>query len=164
MKTVFSTYNSIIDRVNRIAGWFIAILLVVMTILISWQVFARFVMGSPLEFSEEIARFIMIWLTMIGAAYAYRKGTLISVDVLIEFTGRKITKSLNILVPFISIIFALALIIYGFDLLDRVSSQTAPSTRISMFWPNLAIPISGILILFNSIALIIDEFIEKGDS
>lgn len=154
-------YNKLMDKVNQFVGYFLALLLLIMTILITWQVFARFVVGSPLTFSEEIARFIMIWLTMLGSAYALRKGTLISLDVLLEFGGKTVATILKYIIPIISILFALILIIYGFQLAGMVSYQTAPSTRISMMWPMLALPVSGIVIVLNSISLIIDQIVGK---
>ncbi|MCF3942595.1 TRAP transporter small permease [Oceanobacillus alkalisoli] len=154
-------YNKLMGKVNQFVGYFLALLLLIMTILITWQVFARFVVGSPLTFSEEIARFIMIWLTMLGSAYALRKGTLISLDVLLEFGGKTVGAILKYIIPIISILFALILIIYGFQLTGMVSYQTAPSTRVSMMWPMLALPVSGIVIVLNSISLLIDQIVGK---
>ncbi|MCG6658224.1 TRAP transporter small permease [Halomonas campisalis] len=151
---------------NRMIGWALAALLLVMTVLIFWQVFARFVVGSPLYFSDEIARFAMIWLTFIGAGYAYRKGLLISVDIVLEFTGPRISRLLRVLIILASALFAFILVKYGFELVGRVANQTAPSTRVSMMWPYLAVPAGGIVILINSVALLIDEIlgIEKKES
>jgi TRAP-type C4-dicarboxylate transport system permease small subunit len=151
---------------NRMIGWALAALLLVMTVLIFWQVFARFVVGRPLYFSDEIARFAMIWLTFIGAGYAYRKGLMISVDIVLEFAGPRISRLFRILIILASALFAFILTKYGFELVGRVASQTAPSTRISMMWPYLAVPVGGIVILVNSVALLIDEIlgIEKKES
>lgn len=151
---------------NRMIGWALAALLLVMTVLIFWQVFARFVVGSPLHFSDEIARFAMIWLTFIGAGYAYRKGLLISVDIVLEFAGPRISRLMRILIILASALFAFILVKYGFELVGRVANQTAPSTRVSMMWPYLAVPMGGIVILVNSVALLIDEIlgIEKKES
>ncbi|RSL33562.1 TRAP transporter small permease [Salibacterium salarium] len=157
MRKAVNKYNNIVDYINQGIGWVLAIMLMSMTVLIFWQVFARFVMGSPLTFSEEYSRFIMIWLTLLGAAYAYRKGTLISIDIINEFAGKKVSRIFNSIVFFLSAIFAVVLVNYGMDMVIRVASQTAPSTGISMMWPNLAIPVGGLLIFLNSIALLIDE-------
>lgn len=88
MNTYLLAIHRAIDEFNRLIGWILAGLLLLMTMLIFWQVFARFVVGSPLYFSDEIARFSMLWLTFLGAGYAYRKGTLISVDILLEHAGK----------------------------------------------------------------------------
>lgn len=157
MKTFLLLTNKGIDQFNRLIGWGLAGLLLVMSVLIFWQVFARFVVGSPLFFSDEIARFAMLWLTFIGAGYAYRKGSLISVDIVLEYAGRKFARLLRISIILCSALFAFIMVKYGLDLVDRVSSQTAPSTRISMMWPYLAVPAGGLVIMINSLGLLIDE-------
>lgn len=161
MQKIVNGYSFIVEKINKAITYVLTVLLMVMTVLIFWQVFARFVMGSPLSFSEEIARFCMLWLTMLGSAYAFRKGSLIAVDVLLELGGPIIRKVLKIAIPIISIVFAYILVIHGFELVDRVASQIAPSTRISMKWPVLSVPIGGILIFVNSIDLLFDELFRK---
>ncbi|MCE8012002.1 TRAP transporter small permease [Halomonas daqingensis] len=157
MKTLLRQTNRGIDLFNRLIGWGLAGLLLVMTVLIFWQVFARFVVGRPLYFSDEIARFAMIWLTFIGAGYAYRKGLMISVDIVLEFAGPRLARVMRVLVVLASALFAFILVKYGFEMVGRVANQTAPSTRVSMMWPYLAVPLGGIVILVNSVALLIDE-------
>lgn len=98
MQSFLQFVNAGIGHFNRLIGWGLALLLLVMTVLIFWQVFARFVVGSPLFFSDEIARFSMLWLTFIGAGYAYRKGTLISVDIVLEYCGERLGRLMRILV------------------------------------------------------------------
>ncbi|HDZ46751.1 hypothetical protein LCGC14_0121480 [marine sediment metagenome] len=161
MKSSLMLINRVIDQFNRVVGWGLAFLLLTMTVLIFWQVFARFVVGKPLFFSDEIARFAMIWLTFIGAGYAYRKGALISVDILLEYSGPRFASVLRVLVVLCSALFALIIVKYGFDLVGRVASQTAPSTRVSMMWPYMAVPLGGIVILVNSVGLLIDEVVGK---
>ncbi|QOR39066.1 TRAP transporter small permease [Billgrantia diversa] len=157
MKTTLLLANRAIDQFNRLIGLVLAGLLLVMTVLIFWQVFARFVVGSPLFFSDEIARFAMLWLTFLGAGYAYRKGALISVDIVLEYAGKTLGCLLRVIIVLCSALFAFIMVKYGYDLMDRVSGQTAPSTRISMMWPYMAIPAGGVVILINSLGLLLDE-------
>jgi TRAP-type C4-dicarboxylate transport system permease small subunit len=84
-----------VDGVNWLVGWVLAALLMVMSVLISWQVFARYIMGNSLSFSEEVSRFSMVWLAMLGAAYAYRQGTLIAVDLLTMMSGPVLSRVLD---------------------------------------------------------------------
>ncbi|MBY5927378.1 TRAP transporter small permease [Halomonas denitrificans] len=157
MHSFLRVANTAIWHFNRLIGWGLALLLLIMTVLIFWQVFARFVVGSPLFFSDEIARFSMLWLTFIGAGYAYRHGALISVDIVLEYAGERLARLLRIVIVLCSALFAFVMIKYGLELVGRVASQTAPSTRISMMWPYLAIPAGGVVILINSLGLLIDE-------
>lgn len=157
MKTYLLLANRVIDQFNRLIGWTLAGLLLMMTVLIFWQVFARFVVGKPLFFSDEIARFAMLWLTFLGAGYAYRKGSLISVDIVLEYAGKTLSCLLRVTIILCSALFAFIMLKYGYELMDRVASQTAPSTRISMMWPYMSIPAGGVVILINSLGLLIDE-------
>ncbi|MGY6410384.1 MAG: TRAP transporter small permease [Alkalilacustris sp.] len=147
-----------IDAVNWIAGWVLASLLLVMTALITWQVFARYVMGQSLAFSEEVARFSMIWLTMLGAAYAYRRGSLISVELLSAMGGPGFRRGLALVIAAASALFAWVLFAEGMNITNRVINQTAPSTRVSMAWPYAAVPAGAALVLLNSVAIMIEAF------
>lgn len=147
-----------VDGVNWLIGWLMAALMGVMTVLISWQVFARYVMGDSLTFSEEVARFSTVWLTMLGAAYAYRYGSLIAVDLLATLSGPRMARALRVVVALASGVFALVLLVYGLSITQKVMGQTAPSTRVSMAWLYAAMPAGAAMILINAAAITADSF------
>ncbi|QUH04150.1 TRAP transporter small permease [Saccharopolyspora erythraea] len=67
-----------LDRLNRVRralggvlAAFAGVLLVIMTLLVLYQVFTRYVLGSPAAFTEELVRYALIWTSMISAAYAF---------------------------------------------------------------------------------------------
>ncbi|RFC62285.1 TRAP transporter small permease [Fulvimarina endophytica] len=159
MKGPLTVIRKGIDGINWVAGWLLAALLAVMIVLIAWQVFARYVMGSPLAFSEEIARFSMVWMTLLGAGYAFRQGTLISIDLVAETAGPTLRRAVIVLVTLISMVFAYVLLTQGWFLASRISYQTAPSTGLSMLWLYGAIPAGAILIMINGLALLIDQYL-----
>ena len=147
-----------VDGINLAVGWVLAGLLLVMTVLISWQVFARYVMGNSLSFSEEVSRFSMVWMTMLGAAYAYRYGSLISVDLLETLSGPKVSRALRLIVAAASCVFAYVLLTQGLSITQRVAMQVAPSTRISMAWLYGAMPAGAGLVLLNAIGILAEDF------
>ncbi len=150
-----------VDGVNWLVGWVLAALLMVMSVLISWQVFARYIMGNSLSFSEEVSRFSMVWLAMLGAAYAYRQGTLIAVDLLTMMSGPVVSRVLRLSVAVASCIFAYVLLTQGWAITERVASQTAPSTRVSMGWLYGAMPAGAALVLLNAVGLVAADFAGK---
>lgn len=157
MQAVLKAVVRSVDGVNWVIGWLMAVLMAVMTVLISWQVFARYVMGNSLTFSEEVARFSTVWLTMLGAAYAYRYGALIAVELLPGLVGPRIATALKIAVALASAVFALVLLREGWAITQRVLPQTAPSTRVSMAWLYAAMPAGAAMILLNALAVIADS-------
>ncbi|GAA1229310.1 TRAP transporter small permease [Prauserella halophila] len=69
------TTHDRLNRVRRVLGGVLAALagalLVVMTLLVLYQVFTRYVLGTPAAFTEELVRYALIWTSMISAAYAF---------------------------------------------------------------------------------------------
>lgn len=67
--------QSILLKMKNAMNWLLsrisAFLLIVMTALVIWQVFTRYVLGSPADFTEELVRYFLIWTGFIGAAYAF---------------------------------------------------------------------------------------------
>jgi TRAP-type C4-dicarboxylate transport system permease small subunit len=64
MQNALRTIVRGVDGVNWLVGWLLAAMIMVMSVLISWQVFARYVMGNSLSFSEEVSRFSMVWMAV----------------------------------------------------------------------------------------------------
>ncbi len=69
------TTHDRLNRVRRVLGgilvWFAGTLLVIMTVLVLYQVFTRYALGSPAAFTEELVRYALIWTSFISAAYAF---------------------------------------------------------------------------------------------
>ncbi|WP_052256810.1 TRAP transporter small permease [Salinicoccus sp. YB14-2] len=157
---VLKGFLSTVDLVNKILGYVLSLILLTMTILIAWQVITRFVLGNPSSFSEELSRFLMIYLIMIGSAVATRTGGMISVDVLLEaFESTKLRPILIIGAQILSMIFYLILTVYGFQFAENSFNQIAPGTQISMGWIYLSIPIGAIFLIMNSIGRIVSVII-----
>lgn len=148
-----------IDGFNKILGILLAVLLMVMSAVVFYQVFSRFILDESLRWSEELARYIMIWAVFIGSALAIRKMELISVDAIKELMPEKAIKVLNILVYLSSIVFLVVLVQYGFEMVSNVSTQTSPAMRIPMSWAYAAIPIGSIFMIINCIAIVIENIL-----
>ncbi|MCA1060280.1 TRAP transporter small permease [Rossellomorea aquimaris] len=162
MGSVTKGFMQLTHYINKVVGWLLFIMLAVMSILIFWQVFARFVVGNSLTFSEEASRFLMIWLTLLGAGYAIKEGALISIDLLQSKLSGIPGKILQTVMSVIACSFYIILIVYGFSMAQAISFQVAPTTGISMFWPMLALPAGGALMLLNTIAALIEN-VGKGE-
>lgn len=144
-------------------GYVLMAMLAVMTAIIFWQVFSRFVVGSSLAWSEELSRFLMIFMIFIGASLALRGNELISVELLLEKLAGTPRKVLVIIIQLVSIVFFIILIKYGYAMAESFSNQKAPSLGVSMKVIYLSLPLGGVLMLINSIACMIEEFVGKGE-
>ena len=105
-----------VDRVVAgIEASVIAVLVAVLTAITFAQVATRYVLGDPLIWSEEAARYLFVWVSMIGAALAIREGGHFGLDLLI----RRFPALKPVLCPFVTVITSLFLII----LLKRGSTR-----------------------------------------
>lgn len=127
------------------------------------QVVFRFVLNSPLAWTEELARYCLIYLTFLGAAYAMA----MKQHVIVEFftnlfppIGRKIFYTIATLV---NLFFFSLMIYYGLELSLNSMEQTSPVLRIPMGVIYSVIPVSGLLLVINTLSTYIQD-IKKGDN
>ena len=119
-------------------------------IIIFFQVILR-VFGAPLSWTEEVARYMFIWLIYIGCSAAIRKRRHISLDLIDLFTGPKAQLVIHIFDNLVFLIFAIILAYYGWKVTMRVSVQVSAATRMNMALPYSSICISGVLMVIRLI-------------
>ncbi|WP_059103280.1 TRAP transporter small permease [Shouchella shacheensis] len=110
---------------------------------IALQVFMRFVMGSSLEWSEELARYCFIWLVYMGISYGVKKQRHIKVDVMLLLFKDKAKVALNTLSNVIFLAFALFVVLNGTTIAFYILEwgQTSPAMNLPMGLVYLATPI-----------------------
>ena len=130
-------------KVDRILGAVLITMLAVMTLDVLWGVFTRYVMADQASWSEELARFLLIWIGVLGAAYASGQRMHLSIDLL---TAKPVR-----LIAALIILFALAVFVIGgtqLVLLTAQLGQTSPALGLPMSLVYAVVPISGLLIIF----------------
>ena len=143
------------DKVDKILGNALVIIMSVMVINVLWQVFTRFVVGNPSSFTDELARDLMIWIGVLGAAYVSGRNMHVAIDVLPLRAGKKTQKRLQKTVYILIIAFAFtALIIGGIRLvyLTYILEQYSSALQIPLALVYIVLPISGIIIVFYKVS------------
>ncbi|WP_078430039.1 TRAP transporter small permease [Alkalihalobacterium alkalinitrilicum] len=160
---MINKYVQFIDRINSWVFNFIAIVFGIVTLLTIYQVFARYVLKSPLVWSEAIVRYSMVWVVLLGTAIALRKGMLISVEVLLFLVSKKIKKILQVLIMLVNIVFLVLLVKYGLDIMSSLAHQKTGSINIPVSWIYAAIPAGSFLGLLNCTVILIELFTKKNE-
>ncbi|HEX9827976.1 MAG TPA: TRAP transporter small permease [Flavobacteriaceae bacterium] len=140
--------------VDRILSNTLILIMTVMVINVLWQVFTRFIMGNPSSFTDELARYLMIWLGILGAAYVSGRNMHVAIDVLPLRSSDKTQRKLKRIVYVSIIAFALfAMVIGGLRLvyITYVLNQHSPALQIPLAAVYFAIPLSGVLIIYYKI-------------
>lgn len=130
-----------LDRAEEYLG---VALLVVLGLLLSAQVFMRFVLGLGYSWIEEIARILFIWVIFLGAVAAMRRNLHIRVEAGLLLFPRPLRPFAAWLGDLLLFAFCLAVTWHGIELVMSSADGTfkLQSTGISMFWPYLIVPIS----------------------
>ncbi len=154
---MISFTRKILDRSLSIL---VAILMSVLVLDVLWQVFTRFILENPSSWTEELARYLMIWVGLIGAAYAAGRGMHLSVDILpSSLTGRR-AHILRIIIESLILVFALVALFAGGIRLVWVMltlGQTSASLQLPLGYVYLAVPLSGLFIAWYAILDLLDE-------
>ncbi|GGF77146.1 TRAP transporter small permease [Wenyingzhuangia marina] len=138
-------------KVDKILGSILTVIMGLMVINVLWQVFSRFVIGSPSSFTDELSRYLMIWVGILGAAYVSGRNMHVAIDVVPLKTGPATQKKLRVLVFALVILFAFAAMVVGGSRLVYISfllGQTSPALQIPLAFVYAVIPLSGILIIY----------------
>ena len=150
MKNTFATIKFWMDKILSIAC---AILLSFMTILVLIQVFSRYVLNSPVAFTEELVRYSLIWTGFIGAAYAFSTREHMSLTLVRDkFTGKAHTALLVILLMAIFVF-----TIGGFKLAVSASREFSALLGIPRSLVYAIAPISGVFIVIAQIINIYED-------
>ncbi|WP_225035960.1 TRAP transporter small permease [Winogradskyella sp. SM1960] len=147
-------------KVDKVLGTALAIIMGVMVINVLWQVFTRFAMDTPSSFTDELARYLMIWVGVLGAAYISGKRLHVAIDLLPSRLNKKGQTKLKVVINWIIIVFCLAALVIGGLRLVYITftlKQSSPALQIPLAVVYAIIPISGILIIYYKLSDIINK-------
>lgn len=117
-----------------------------------FQIFTRFVIERPAEWTEVLIRFTLIWMVFLGIPMAFREGSMVSVDVLYRWSGPRTQRVLDVVVCAAALLLIGIIIWWGWDYANRGKVQSVIGLEdVSMFWAYVAMPVGGV---FCVIALI----------
>jgi TRAP-type C4-dicarboxylate transport system permease small subunit len=138
-------------QLDEILGYFLVILMAVMTLDVLWGVLTRYVVGSQASWSEELARFLMIWIGILGAAYASGQRMHLAIDLLQPSLNTDHQRSLSRIISVLVVLFAFTvMVIGGFRLIyiTNTLGQLSPALRIPMWVIYSVVPLSGLIIIY----------------
>lgn len=144
--------------IDKTMEYLTSILLAVMVIVATWQVFTRFVLNDPSTVSEEFLRYSLVWLTLIGSAYAHGKNKHLAVLFAVRKLSKKAQSIVGILIEVIIILFSvIVLILGGSNAMQNAIGQISSAMQLPMEYLYLSLPVGGVLFIFYAILHIFDH-------
>ena len=129
-----------------------------MVLAVCWQVITRFVLKNPSTVTEEILRYLLVWTTMVGGAYAYGRRKHLSINMLAKKLPPRAQKLLDIFVQAVVIAFCVVVMIVGdLRLVETTFDQISSALRLPMPYGYASILVGGVLIIFYAIIFIFED-------
>lgn len=142
-------FRNIIDKMIEI---FCTVIMVVMTVLVSWQVFTRYVFNKPSTVTEQLCQYLFIWLVLFGSAFIFGKREHMQIVFIKDKLPAKLGMLCDIIQEVVIFIFTLGvLIVGGYQSSLRQMAQVDAALQIPIGIIYAAIPLSGIFVIFYSI-------------
>lgn len=128
---------------NNFEEYFVVWTMAIMTVLVFLQVVMRYVFSNSLSWSEEIARYIFLWLSWIGASYAVKERSHFRVEMFANAIKGKARKYYELAILLIWFVFSLFLTWYGTQLILFLieNGQISAATEINMAIPYASVPV-----------------------
>ncbi|WP_428944098.1 TRAP transporter small permease [Pantoea sp. FN060301] len=150
--------------IDRLLALFTVTVMFLLVVCVVWQVFSRYVLSQPSTMTDEIARFSMIWVGLLGAAYATGKRRHLSIDLFVSnLQGtRKLINQL--FVDFCVLLFAGSAMVWGgLTLVTKVYStgQVSPAMQMPMAYIYLVLPFSGLIICYYCVIYIAETLLDS---
>lgn len=137
-------------RLDKSLGAFLISLLFIMVLAVLWQVFSRYILNAPSSITEELSRYLLIWIGILGAAYAAGQQAHLSINLLEEKLNPRNRQRLRVIINLLIIFFCItALILGGGNLVYKSYDlgQHSAALNLPMYIVYMALPISGFLII-----------------
>ena len=136
---------------------FLCVLIGALSIITFSQVVARYVFEAPLSWSEELARFLLLWLAMLSSAYAFKIKSHFALQFVTKIVPSKIQKLISVLVPLLVISFLSGFVFYSIKFVLGVKGHLAPALQIPMEIPYSSSIAGSSLMLYYVVKTFIND-------
>jgi len=120
-------------------------------ILVIAQILFRYVFKISAPWTEEAARYLMIWMALLAAGIAFQKGQHFNIDFVTSRLRAEIQRKIALFTGLLAFVFILCIILWGVPFAILGFFTISPGLEITMFLPYLAIPVAGAVMMLNLI-------------
>lgn len=140
-------------KIDQILEYALSLLLGLMVMNVLWQVASRYIFNDPSAFTDELSRYLLIWVGLFGAAYASGKGMHVAIELLERSLSEGQKRIQKLFIQSIIVVFSMLVLVIGGIRLVFISfqlGQTSSAMQIPLGYVYLALPLSGFLIAYYS--------------
>jgi len=156
-------YNdNIMEVMWKVICIIVSMMLAVMSLLIILQVASRFLFHFPITWSEELAKYLLVWITFLGGSLGLRAGKMIGITVISSLVPEKMRNLFYWATKLSLLVFFIFLMIYGFQMMVIANSQISSTLPMRLSVAYAAIPVGAFFMAVCLIEMIIQDRKGKG--
>lgn len=148
------------DGLNRLGEILCLVMLAAMVVITGLQIIFRFF--KALTWSEELARYLLVWSSFLGASCVYRSGGHISVTIVQNLLPPGGRRAVQVVVHLLCAVLFALMVYFGIIYAMKQARQLSPAMRIPMSYPYASIPAGGLMMLWHAVDAVLQAlFPEK---
>lgn len=163
MKTAVNYFSKAMDILERVLRLIIGLSMLVMLVVIAYQVILRYIFKASNIWSEELARYLMCYVVLLGAAIATRKYAHLQVDFLINMLKPRARCIAMCVCTLAGMVFLGYFFVYGVELCKSTMTSISSGTGIPMSYAYACLPIGAALMMLSSLEVILKELVKFMD-
>jgi TRAP-type C4-dicarboxylate transport system permease small subunit len=146
MRAFVSALPPILSRVSTLALWISGVGLVLMTLVVGWQVFGRYVLNSSPSWTEPAALLLMSWFILLGSAIGVREGNHLGFETALHYAPRPLRRAMLLVTEVLVTGFGIGMAWYGGHLAADTWGAKMAGLPISQGADYLPLAVGGVLI------------------
>lgn len=146
--------------IDKTLEWVTITLVLAICIIVIWQVITRFIFNNPSSWSEEISRYLLIWIAFLGGSLGLKHGTHMGLVLVTErIKNKRVRTVFHILAYLVCASIGYIFIHFGYIYTISGMKREMMCVSIPMGYVYIIMPISGVIIILNSIEIIVKDII-----
>lgn len=138
-------------------GWVLMGLVVLMTVVVFLQVVCRYFLVRPLHWSEELARYLFVWISLLGATLAVQRRAHFGMDFFFRMLPARCRRFLTLIIYLLMELVVVVLLVQGVVLVRKTVDQLSPAMEIPMGWAYACLPVGAALMGIHLLIMILLE-------
>lgn len=142
--------RKVIRLIDQLVAGTLMLAMALILLTVVWQVISRYILQDPASVTEELSRFLLIWIGLLGAAFAYRQKVHLGFNLIVEKQSEYVRKYILTLVELLVIVFSAATLLFGGSQLVSLTlelEQISAALGIRMGYVYVVLPLSGSLLI-----------------
>ncbi|OBU41622.1 TRAP transporter small permease [Photobacterium phosphoreum] len=152
--------KKLVKYINKGLAAFTVSLSTFLVLCVVWQVLSRYIIGRPSTVTDELARYLFMWVALVGAAYTTGQKRHLAIDLLTMKLKGKYKVINELIIQMAIAVFAFVVLVYGGSNLaikTLATGQLTPALGWEMGYIYFCLPISGALMIFYSVVYSIEK-------